>query len=90
MILEHFRYPLQVSRQFTRPYSLPRKLMGKPYSNLHRKVSKCQVSPFQLLDEWVAQGHLFGCAALVKSGCCGGEHCNLAIYFVFGTGRKVR
>lgn len=64
--------------------------MGKPYSNLHRKVSKCQVSPFQLLDEWVAQGHLFGCAALVKSGCCGGEHCNLAIYFVFGTGRKVR
>lgn len=81
MILENFRYPLQVSRQLIRPYNLTRKLMGNPYSNLHRKVSKCQVSPFQLLDEWVAQGHLFGCAALVKSGCCGGVRCNLAVCF---------
>lgn len=68
LILEHFRYPLQVLRQLIRPYSLTRKLMGKPCSNLHRKVSKCQVSSFQLLDEWVAKRHLFGCAAPVKSG----------------------
>ncbi|XP_077015205.1 dihydropyrimidine dehydrogenase [NADP(+)]-like [Tamandua tetradactyla] len=50
---------IQVLRQLIRHYSLTRKLMGKPCSNLHRKVSKCQVSSFQLLDEWVAKRHLF-------------------------------
>lgn len=53
--------------------------MGKPRSNLHRKVSKCQVSSFQLLDEWVAKRHLFGCSVPVKSGCYGGEDYNLAV-----------
>lgn len=68
LLLEYFCYPLQVLRQLIRPYSLTRKLMGKPCSNLPSKVSKCQVSSFQLLDEWVAKRHLFGCAAPVKSG----------------------